>query len=346
MNHVAVDLGSRQSQFCVRSSTGEIEQEGRVATPKLESFFSELPHSRVVLETCAESFAVAEMAKRAGHVVSLVPASLAPSLGVGQRGVKSDKRDAQNLSLASARMETLPSVHLPSMVAREHRALLTSRDALVQSRTLFVNSVRGWLRTQLLRVRAVKPAAFPGEVRKLALSRATGLPTHIESLLSIVDALNEQIAKLTSEVKRLANEDSVCERLMTMPGVGPVTALSFKATVDNVGRFKTPHALQSFLGLTPGERSSGETSQKTGITKAGPTRTRWVLVQAAWSAFNTQPNEPMVRWARELTLRKPRPVAVVALARKMSGILWAMWTHQKAYDPAYEVKRAPVVTAS
>lgn len=135
MNHVAVDLGSRQSQLCVRSAEGQIQQEAKVANTDLRKVFAALSRSRVVLETSSEAFAVADLALAAGHEVNIVPSGLAHNLGVRQRGVKTGKRDAQNLSMASCRMERLPQVHRPSMQARQLRRLLTSRAQLVVART-------------------------------------------------------------------------------------------------------------------------------------------------------------------------------------------------------------------
>jgi len=336
MNHVAVDLGSRQSQLCVRSPDGQIQQERKVENAQLRSALAALSESRVVLETSSEAFAVADLALAAGHQVNIVPSGLARNLGVGQRGIKTDKRDAQNLSMASCRMETLPQVHLPSMQARELRRLLTSRVQLVTARTGMVNSVRGWLRTQLLRSpKATRPSNFPERIRELALSRPEGLPEHIERLLNVVEVLNEQLKAADKELEELTETDPICVRLMTVPGVGPVTAATFLATLDEVKRFKTAHAIESYLGLTPGESSSGETVQKLGITRAGSIRTRTALVQAAWAAWRTRPNDPMVQWARGIATRRPVQVAVVALARKMAGILFALWRDDSTYNPAH-----------
>ena len=105
MNHVAIDLGARESQICVRSAKGKILEEQKVTTKGLSKYFKKMKRSRVILETCAESFAVADWAKAAGHTVQVVPASLVRSLGVGSRGIKTDIRDARHLSSASCRME-------------------------------------------------------------------------------------------------------------------------------------------------------------------------------------------------------------------------------------------------
>ncbi len=108
MDHVAIDLGGRESQICVRNATNDIVLEKRLATARLDEFFRTLPTSRVIVETCAEAFAVAGQAKDAGHDVRVVPATLVRSLGVGHRGIKTDARDARALSEASARV-VLPS---------------------------------------------------------------------------------------------------------------------------------------------------------------------------------------------------------------------------------------------
>jgi transposase len=337
MNHVAVDLGSRQSQLCVRSAEGQIQHEVRVSNADLRAALTALPKSRVVLESSSEAFAVADLALAAGHEVNIVPSGLAHNLGVGQRGVKTDKKDAQNLSMASCRMETLPQVHLPSLQGRELRRLLTSRSQLVCARTGMVNSVRGWLRTQLLRPsKGTRPDNFPVRIRVLALSRPEGLPEHIERMLKVVETLNEQLKAADKELDQIAEANPVCQRLMTVPGVGSVTSATFWATLDDATRFKTAHAVESYIGLTPGESSSGETVQRLGITRAGSTRARAVLVQAAWVAWRTRPDDPMVQWARGIAKRRPVQVAVVALARKMVGILFALWRDEATYDPAHD----------
>lgn len=341
MNHVAVDLGSKQSQFCIRGEAGQVLREGRLANRHLRTLFRVQERSRVVLETSAEAFAVATLAREAGHEVRVVPATLAPSLGVGQRGVKTDKRDAQNLSMASCRIEELPQVHIPSTFARELRAQLTSRARLVHVRTQLINSVRGWGRTELLEIQKATRENFPEKARRAALERPEGLPQHVERLLRVLEAANAAIKEANEELEELTQRDEVCRRLRTGPGVGPVTSASYRAALDDVTRFKSAHAVESYLGLTPGERSSGERTRRTGITGAGAARVRAALVQAAWCAWRTRPGDPMVTWARTLAMRKPKQVAIVALARKLAGVLYALWRDETDYNPAHAAQ-APV----
>ena len=159
MNHVAIDLGSKESQVCVRRGDGTILDERKCPTRKLGEWMKQLEPSRVILETTSEAFRVADAARAAGHEVRVVPATLARQLGVGEHGVKTDKRDARKLSEVSCRIE-LPSVHIPTENARELRSLLRSRELLVATRTKTINHVRGWLRTQLGRLRTGWTGSF------------------------------------------------------------------------------------------------------------------------------------------------------------------------------------------
>jgi transposase len=166
--------------------------------------------------------------------------------------------------------------------------------------------------------------SFVERVEEKLLSRPEGIPGYIDRELRVIKKLNEQIAEADEELADCAAHDARCRNLMTVPGVGPVTALRFVATIDEVSRFGGAHAAQSYLGLTPGEKSSSMRERKTSITKAGAPAMRWLLVQAAWCAWRTQPNEPMVQWAKEVGKRRGNQIAVVALSRKLAGILYAI----------------------
>jgi len=255
MDHVAIDLGGTESQICVRSSDGTIIEELRCGTARLGSYLKRRPPSRVILETSAEAFGIADTARELGHDVRVVAASLVPALGVGARGLKTDRRDAQVLSEVSSRVE-LGSVHIPSMVSRTWKSTCTAREALVTSRTQLINSVRGWMRTCLLRTRpGGTPPTFALRVRRAALASPHGLPEFIEHMLSVIEVLNERIAMADKELKMIALADPVCQRLMSIPCIGPVTSIRFVAALDRVDRIPNAHSVQSYLGLVPGEDS-------------------------------------------------------------------------------------------
>ena len=346
MQHVAIDLGGRESQLCARAIDGSIVKEARVSTKSLPKLLQAMEPSRVILETSAEAFRIADAALAHGHEVRVVPATLVKQLGVGARGVKNDRKDAQTLSEVSCRID-LPSVHVPSQLARELKSVCGSREILVKIRTTLINNVRGWARTQLIRIRTGSTPTFQQRVREYVQTNQLSLPElslpeHIERQLVMLDALKVQVKAADQQLVKLASEHPVCRRLMTTPGVGPVTAVRFVAALDDVTRFRNAHAVQSYLGLVPGENSSSERKQHTGITKAGSTEVRRTLIQAAWAAFRKAPKEPMVGWATQIAARRGVFIAIVALARKLAGILFAMWRDGTTYRPSQnaEVARA------
>jgi transposase len=332
MQHIAIDLGGKESQICIREADGRIVEECRRPTAGLARYLGRREKARVVVETCSEAFAIADAALSFGHEVRVVPCSLVRSIGVGARGVKTDRRDAQVLSEVSCRID-LPSVHIPSSLSRERKTLCGMREALVEARTKLINTVRGWCRTQNHRLPTGDTSTFVRRVRVSFEKEGIVLPSCVARQLEAVDGLSEQILQADEELASEARADETCTRLMSVPGVGPVTAIRFVAAIDDVQRFGGAHAVQSYLGLVPGERSSSERQRKTAITKAGSPKLRWALGQASWSARRTRKDHPIIQWCLQIEQRRGRAVAMVALARKLAGILFAVWRDGTVYQP-------------
>ena len=329
MNHVAIDLGGRESQVSIRASDGTVLDEKRMATLALKELFAQMPQSRIVMETCSESLFVADAARACGHDVRVVPATLVRTLGVGSRRTKNDRRDAQILSEVSCRIE-LPSVHISSAKARQRKTLCNTRDALVNARTQLINCVRGWMRQTGHRLRTGGVESF---TKRFHDKLGDTAPEAIKRLLMTIDELCDQVADADQQLEEEVKNDPVCQRLMSVPGVGAVTAARFTAQIDDCTRFADGHHLESYLGLVPGEDSSSDRKERLSITKAGSSRVRAVLVQAAWSARRWRPHDPMVRWCLEVEKRRGKRVAIVALARKLAGILFALWRDGSTYNP-------------
>lgn len=329
MDHVAIDLGGRESQMCVRRPDGTVVEERRLRTQEVPRYLAGRPRCRVIVETCSEAFWVADAARAADHEVRVVPATLAPTLGVGARRMKTDRRDAQVLSQVSCRVD-LPSVHIPSPEARAAKTLCGMRDGLVRSRTLLLNTVRGWLRTQGRRLASGSVHTFGARVQA-AVGEA--LPSYVTRQLQMLEHLQAAIAEADREVKAWATSDPAACRLLTVPGVGPVTAVRFVAALDDHTRFDGAHAVEAYVGLVPGQDSSGARTRHLGITKAGSRSLRWCLVQAAHCAKRTLNAGPLRDWVDAVQHRRGRQVAVVALARKLTGILYAIWRDGTRFDP-------------
>jgi transposase len=342
VEHIAIDLGGRESQICVRNDQGQILDERRHPTTRLGRYLAKRPPGgRVLLETSSEAFAIADVARECGHDVRVVPASLVRALGVGERKLKNDQRDARKLSEMDCRMD-VPSVHIPSTARRDQQARVTARQGLVETRTKLINIVRSYFRTTGRSQVKATSKTLGKNVREKLAQQPEGIPDYIEQVLYVLDSLNEQITKADEALKELADTDVACKRLQTMPGVGPVTSVCFATAIDEVDRFESAPKLTSYLGLTPGENTTGFKTKRTGMTKSGSCRTRWVLVQAAWTMVRTRPNDPLVLWFQSVAARRGKKIAIVALARKMAGILYAMWRDQQPYEPQKAAKALTV----
>ena len=181
---------------------------------------------------------------------------------------------------------------------------------------------------------------LPGGGTETFLSRLRGLTLPdqlhqaIAPMLPVLETLHRQIDVADRELSDLSRIDARVRRLRTTPGIGPVTAATFVATVDRVERFQGPHQLEAYLGLVPREDSTGDQQRRGPITKAGNTRLRWLLIEAAWSIMNyPKPETAALRqWTLRLATRRGKPRAVVALARRLAGILFAMMRDKTVYD--------------
>jgi transposase len=157
----------------------------------------------------------------------------------------------------------------------------------------------------------------------------------IAPLLESLKMLNRQIAEADDGLEQIVREDEVVRRLCTAPGVGPVTATTFAATIDDATRFGAAKQVRAYLGLVPREYSSGERQRKGRISKAGGGRARTLLVEAAWALlrWRNAKNEALYDWAMRIAARRGRARACAALVRKLAGILYAMWRDGTEFDP-------------
>ena len=146
---------------------------------------------------------------------------------------------------------------------------------------------------------------------------------------------SRQLAYSDATIEHLAVQDPRVPRLRSVPSIGPVTAAAFLAAIDDAQRFPHAHQLEAYLGLVPREYSSGETQRRGAITKAGHSRTRWLLIQAAVSILRRRPPqaEELRTWALRIAARRGKQVAVVALARRLAGILYALLRDGSVFEP-------------
>jgi transposase len=251
--------------------------------------------------------------------------NFSPMYATRSRKVKTDKRDARTLAEA-CRLGAYRPAHRTSDRQRHVRAQLAAREAMVRTRSRYISLISALLRRDWLRIR--NGGYAPSFLKRLAgLELPAALHEEVAPLLVLLQSLNEQIKQADEKLVRLAEGDELVARLRTVPGVGVVTATSFVSTLDDASRFAGAKEARAYLGLVPSERSSGERQQRGHISKAEPGRARHMLVEAAWCILRRKnaANASLHDWAAGIAARRGSRVAVVALARKLAGVLFAMW---------------------
>jgi transposase len=332
MDTIGLDLHKRESQLCILGEDGRVS-ERRIVTSR-ERFAVVLgsrPPAQVLLEASTESEWVARHLEQLGHAVVVADPNYAPMYATRSRRVKTDKRDARTLAEA-CRLGAYRPAHRLSETQRHVRAELAVRDALVRTRTRYIALAKALVRRDGLRVSGCDAEHVPA--RLLALPLSAALASEVAPLLRSLALLNEEIAAADRRIVAIRRGDSAVARLTTVPGIGPLTATAFVATVDDVARFANAYQLAAYLGLVPRERSSGEKQRRGRITKAGNARMRWLLVEAAWRILRSRRAETQAlrTWGQGIGLRRGKRIATVALARRLAGILYAMWRDERVYD--------------
>jgi transposase len=332
MVYGAIDLHLRYSQIRVVDEEGRVVRERRVVTSRatLVAAFSGLGPMRILLETGTESEWVAQTLEAAGHTVLVADPNYGPMYGELRRKVKTDRRDVTALAEANRR-GWYRLAHRTSAAQREIRQVLRSRRHLVRMRSGTISVLRALLRQAGYRLGAGSAERVPARLAQLELPPA--LAETLAPLRRVLETLNEEIHALDAGCETTAAGDAVVQRLQSVPGVGPIVALTFRAYVDDLGRFKDASQVSAAMGLVPREESSAERRHRGHITKGGPTEVRSLLVQAAWSCWRTKRSGTLHAWVERVAARRGRRIAVVALARRLSRILYALWRDQSRFDP-------------
>lgn len=331
MDTIGLDLHKRESQLCIIGSQGEIT-ERRIVTTR-ERFTAVLlgkARCRILLEASTESEWVARHLESLGHEVIVADPGFAPMYATRSKKVKTDKRDARTLAEA-LRLGAYRVTHRVSVEQRHVRSELLVRDALVRTRTRYVSVIKAAVRREGLRLSQGEPEHTALKVRAIELREE--VVQELTPILEVLSPLNREICSADKRIEQLGRNDPVVRRLMTAPGVGPVTALAFVASLDEVTRFRGAHQVESYLGLVPSEYSSGERQHRGRITKRGNARMRSLLVEAGWRILRSRRSEctALRAWAMQIAARRGKRIAVVALARRLSGILYAMWRDGNEY---------------
>jgi transposase len=334
MEHYAgIDVSLERSSVCVVDATGRIVREAKVASEPqaLVDFFGQLGLrlTRVGLEAGPLSQWLHAGLDEAGFETVLletrhVKAALSAMI------VKSDRKDARGIAQL-LRMGWYRPVHRKSPPAQEVRALLVGRK-LLQGKLLDVElSVRGILRGFGLKLGEVSKGQFASRVRELVAGQPM-LERVVEPMLRAREALRTEYQVLHRTVLAIVREDMVCRRLMTVPGVGALVAITFTTAVDDPARFRHSRDVGAHFGLTPKKYQSGETEVTGGISKVGDAMVRATLYEAA-NVMLTRAGRfsTLKRWGLEVAQRRGMRRAKVALARKLATVLHRLWVDRSEF---------------
>ena len=334
MRIIALDLGTKGIAVSeVRGGT--VIRRWMVADLKAleEILGANTPPARVAFEACREAWHVHDWLLKRQHVPILVDTTRVKTLvGIGHHGRKNDRIDADKLALALD-AGRLPEAHVLTPPRRELRAALGVRATLVATRSEYITTIRGLARSRGVKLPACQSASFAMKVQELQLEDS--VQQMIKPLLSTLPGLDEQIQAQDVQLDRMTKNMPEVRLLATAPGVGMITACAFVAVIDYPDRFPNGHAVSSYLGLAPAEFSTGGGKQQRlgGITKHGNSYARTVLVEAAQSLLRAGAgDDPLARWGRQVEQRRGRSIAAVAIARRLAGILWAMWHTNTPYN--------------
>ncbi|HSQ31340.1 MAG TPA: IS110 family transposase [Gemmatimonadaceae bacterium] len=341
---IGLDLHKRESQLCIGHDEGTVE-EHRIVTSR-ERFTAVLGgrwRARILLEASTESEWVARHLETLGHEVIVADPNFAPMYATRSRRTKTDRRDARTL-MEACRLGAYRPAYRLSDERRHVRAELAVREALVRTRTRYIALAKALVRRDGLRVAASEAHLVAKRIAALELS--DGLAAELLPLFQVLAPINDQIAAADRRLAILARDDADMALLATAPSIGSVTASAVVATVDQIERFASAHQFEAFLGLVPGERSSGEKRRIGRITKAGNARVRYLLVEAGWRILRAKDADTVAlrAWALAIAARRGKRIAVVAVARRLAGILYAMWRDRRPYDATQLRMPRPRVT--
>jgi len=351
---IGLDLGDKQSHLFVLDLDGELIEESRLPTTptSLQRKFASLPHSRVAMEVGAHSRWASQLLKDLGHDVLVANARKLRAIYSNPR--KGDRVDAETLArLARLDPELLSPIHHRSPQAQADLAILRSRDAVVRSRSLLINHARSIVKSCGARLPSCSADSF---AQKVSSEVPESLRPALAPILDTIAGLTQQVRGYDRKIEELCSERyPETKQLRRISGVGPLTALAFVLTLEDVSRFRKSREVGPALGLVPRTDQSGDRDPQLGITKTGDAFLRRLLVGSAQYMLGPfGPDCDLRRWGLELAERggkNAKKRAVVGVARKLAILLHHLWKNGETYEPFYQsdanaVKRLPASKAA
>jgi len=337
---VGIDLGDKESHYCILNQGGDTISRGKVATTKsgLRSVFAGMPQSRLALEVGTHSPWTSRYLSQMGHEVIVANPRQVKLIGRGGR--KNDRIDAERLArLARMDVKLLYPIQHRGEQAQADLLVIRARAGLMKARTMLASKARGLVKSLGERLK-------PCDVDQMSGEMAAGLSAEaawaVQGLLSSVTELSRQIEGYDREIEQIEKRYPEVELLKQVYGVGVLVGLTFILTLEDPHRFRHSRDVGPLLGLVPQQHDSGEHQPELRITKAGDGLLRSLLVQGAHCIIRKgAPESDLQRWAAEhqgKSGKGRKKKVVVAVARKLAVLLHHLWVSGEVYDPHYNQK--------
>ena len=333
VTRVGIDLGKHVYQVCGMDASGAVVFQHQVKAPRLMELMSRIEPCLVGMEASCGAHHWVEKLSELGHDVRMMsPQFVRPYV----KSNKSDYHDAEAICEAVSR----PTMRFVPYKTKERRALQQvhrSREAALRRRTQLVNQLRGFLGEYGI-VLPQGRAVVMREVPAIASDPERELPGSFRALLcmqhqALLQA-DEQVADLTAMLVRESKENPLCERLMSIPGIGPIVSTALVASVGNGWAFSSARQMSAWIGVVPRQVSTGGRTRLLGISKRGDRYLRALLIHGARAVLRTAHTGERTRlkeWALDVKRRRGPNVATVALANKLGRIAWAVLRHDERY---------------
>ena len=335
MEHFAgLDVSVKETSVCIVDDTGKIVREVKVASEP-EALLAMLKNpayhfKRIGLEAGPLSQWLYSALAEAGLPVICVETRHMRAVLKAQIN-KTDRNDARGIA-QMMRAGLYRPVHVKTLRSRKLRMLLTHRKLLQAKAIAIENDLRATLRNFGLKVGVVGTVKFEARIKELVES-IPDLAELVEPLLVVRRTLREQIGILHRRLLAIVRDDDVCRRLMSVPGVGPVVALTYRATVDIPIRFRNSKAVGAVFGLTPSRHQSGESDRTGGISRCGDEMMRVMLYEAAQIMLVRSVKWSWLKaWAVKIARRRGLKKAIVALARRLAVIMHRIWVDDTEFQ--------------
>lgn len=330
---IAVDLAKSVFQIAVSNHPGHVSEKHRLSRARFLRFFAQRQPATVILEACSSAHHWARQLENLGHSVVLLPPHAVHPYVTGN---KTDPADAKGL-LEAFRNKDIHPVPVKSIDQHVLMSLHRFRSAYMAKRTARINATRGILREIGIFIPIGATKVIPA-IHDLITDEDPRLPSALCPLLlgacSEIEELKVRTRDIERQIRLLAKKDTVIQHLLSVPGIGLLTATALVAFVGEISRFPSGRHFASYLGLTPREHSSGLRRHLGKISKRGDSYIRMLLIHGArsviWAAKRSNNPDRLRSWALKLELTRGHNKAAVALANKLARIAWATWKYD--YD--------------